>query len=404
MYGDECEIPVKSAITPQSKAWQVKLNLEHKIIFTMRLIKITMIKFSLIRILFLAISTLIMTTAAYTRFSDHLGFSLLLGGSAGALFAGFIFLFDSTLKRTGLRNFNLIIMGLFFGYLFGRALTLILKSSLTPELISPSSYSFMESLIYIVSAYVATQLLTNASEEIHLSIPFIKFNPIQQKKKDIIIDMSVLLDARIIDLTSAGLLDSHLVVPRFLLKELNEQMEHDDESGRLKAKRCLDVLKKIELVPNVEIRYADMDFPEAKDHITKLVRLARLMDAHLMTADMSRIRQSSIEGIKVINLNSLSNALKPLTQTGEFLTIKIQRYGKEARQGVGYLDDGTMVVVNGGAEFIGEAVKAQVLSVKHTSSGRMIFCNATEGEMASEEFAEATQVTPECSQRKYFAL
>jgi len=122
-----------------------------------------------------------------------------------------------------------------------------------------------------------------------------------------------------------------------------------------------------------------------KDTMSKMVRLARLIDANIMTADISRVQMSSVEGVRIINLHTLSNALKPLMQAGENIKIKIQRYGKEPRQGVGYLEDGTMVVVNGGGQFIGETIDAQVLSVKHTSSGRMIFCNALDDEGGYEE-------------------
>lgn len=179
-------------------------------------------------------------------------------------------------------------------------------------------------------------------------------------------------------MASSGILDYQLILPRFALKELHVMLESNDENSKAKAKRCLEVFKRLESIPTLNLRYCDTDFPEIKDSILKLTQLARLIDANIITADINRIQQSYIEGIKVININSLSNALKPLTQTGEQLTIKVQRYGKEPRQGVGYLEDGTMVVVNGGAEYIGETIKAHVLSVKHTSSGRMIFCNAHE--------------------------
>jgi uncharacterized protein YacL len=108
----------------------------------------------------------------------------------------------------------------------------------------------------------------------------------------------------------------------------------------------------------------------------------------LITADISRIQMASIEGIRVINIHTLSNALKPLMQAGEFIKIKVQRYGKEPRQGVGYLEDGTMVVVNGGGNYIGETIDAKVLSVKHTTSGRMIFCNAIDEENPSGDYEE----------------
>ena len=219
-----------------------------------------------------------------------------------------------------------------------------------------------------------------ASDELYVSIPFVKFTPTAQKKKDLIIDSSVLADARIIDLAASGLIDHHLILPRFLLKDLYAQSEISDEMARNKAKRSLEVVKKLEQLPSLEMRYNDTDFPEVKDTMSKLIRLARLLDGNILTADISRVQISAIEGIKIINIHALSNALKPLMQAGEHIKIKIQRFGKESRQGVGYLEDGTMVVVNGGGAFIGEMIDALVLSVKHTTSGRMIFCNALDEE------------------------
>lgn len=193
-----------------------------------------------------------------------------------------------------------------------------------------------------------------------------------------IIDISILSDARIIDLASSGILDHHLIIPRFIIKDIYAQSEAGDEQAKNKARRALEVLKKLESTIGLDLRYNDTDFPEVKDQTTKMIRLARLLDANILTADISRIQSATIEGVRVINIHALSNALKPLMEAGEMIKIKIQRYGKEPRQGVGYLEDGTMVVVNGGGEFIGELIDAQVLSVKHTTSGRMIFCNAME--------------------------
>jgi uncharacterized protein YacL len=176
------------------------------------------------------------------------------------------------------------------------------------------------------------------------------------------------------------MIDHHLVLPRFLIKDLYIQAEAQDEVSRSKAKRSLEIAKKLEAVPGLDLRYNDTDFPDVKDPMSKMVRLARLLDANIITADISRVQMAAIEGVRVINLHTLSNALKPLMQAGEHIKIKIQRYGKEPRQGIGYLEDGTMVVVNGGGEYIGEVIDAKVLSVKHTTSGRMIFCNAQDEE------------------------
>jgi len=221
-------------------------------------------------------------------------------------------------------------------------------------------------------------MTARAAGELYISLPLIKFKSTRLKKKDILVDASVLNDPRIIDLASSGLLDNHLVMPRYIMTELYAQVERSDEGLRNRARKNLEVIKKLEGLPTLDLRYSDTDIPDIKDPHDKLVKLARLLDANIITADINQIHQSSVEDVRIIKFQQLCNALKPLSQTGEYITIKIQRYGKEPRQGVGYLDDGTMVVVNGGAEYIGETIKGQVLSVKHTSSGRMIFCNAME--------------------------
>ena len=221
----------------------------------------------------------------------------------------------------------------------------------------------------------------------YLSLSFIKFTPTAQPTKDILLDLSALGDARIIDLAASGLLDKRLLLPRFLLKELHQQEEDQDEMIASKAKRSLDVLKKLEILPNLHLRYQETDFPEVQDFTSKVLRLARLLDTDLLSADNNRAQTAQIEGIRVINIHALSNALKPLMQRGESLKIKIQHIGKEELQGVGYLEDGTMVVVNGGGDYIGETISTRVLSVKRTTSGRMVFCNvsADEGSMCDAE-------------------
>ncbi len=303
--------------------------------------------------------------------------NIAVGLLGGGILAGILVGFDCIFKKANLRSFNTAVMGLFFGYLMGQAILFTLSGTLGWELAS-ESFMPLRFFIFLTCAYFGMVMTARGAEEIHLSIPFVEFNNLSQKKKDILVDLSILTDTRIIDLASSGLLDHHLIIPRFALKELYTQAETGDEIVKTKARRSLEVIKKLESLTSLDLRYVDTDFPEIKDPMTKLIRLARFLDTHVITSDINRIQQSSIEGVRIINIHMLSNALKPITQAGELINIKIQRYGKEARQGVGYLDDGTMVVVNGGAEFIGETIKAYVLSVKHTSSGRMIFCNAAE--------------------------
>ncbi len=313
---------------------------------------------------------------------------LFIGIFGGLLFAGCLIGLEQLAKNSlSLRGFNVLCIGVFFGILLGNAIQSLLASILinTGFSLQTEVNALMNTVIYLSSTYVAVILTAQASQEIYVSVPFIRFKPTAPAKKDILLDSSVLQDPRLIDLAVSGLLDDHAILPRFAVVDLQDiSEESEDENCRIRARRSLEVISKLESLPDLHLRYTDADFPEIKDPVGRLTRLARHLDANLLTADISRIQQAAIEGVKIINIHSLSNALKPLTQTGEYMSIKIQRYGKEARQGVGYLEDGTMVVVNGGASFIGETIRAQVLSVKHTSSGRMIFCNALESDQDYE--------------------
>lgn len=276
-----------------------------------------------------------------------------------------------------MRRFNLIVLGLFVGYLMGQALVL----SLGPVLrMIPLSPEIVDTALYLFGIYLGTLVTLRSADEIYISIPFVRLSPTHQKKKDLLLDGSALSDARVIDLAASGIVDYTLIIPRFLVKDFHVQSESSEESIKARGRKSLDILKKLEALPDLGLRYSEIEFPDVKDQMGKMVRLARLLDANIMTADLGRIQMAAIEGIRVINIHTLSNALKPLMQAGEHLKIKIQRYGKEPRQGVGYLEDGTMVVVNGGGEYIGELIEAKVLSVKHTSSGRMVFCNAEDEE------------------------
>lgn len=336
------------------------------------------------RTLFVILSVFFMTLFMVSSPTGSAHVNALIGIFLGLLFGSLLIGFDVAFKRFNLRAFNIAIIGIFIGYLMGEALVLVFDAILEISRISivlqPETLEIIKIALFLFGTYLGTLMTLRAADELYVSIPFVKFTPIAQRKKDLLIDSSVLSDARIIDIAATGLFDHQLILPRFVIKELYAQAEIGDEYAKSKARRCLDVIKKLESLPELELKINDTDFPDIKEIPGKLIRLARLLDGNLLSGDISRIQMASVEGIRVINIHTLSNALKPLMQAGEFIKIKIQRYGKEPRQGVGYLEDGTMVVVNGGGNYIGETIEAKVLSVKHTTSGRMIFCNAMDNE------------------------
>lgn len=335
-----------------------------------------------IRALFFLLSILFFSTFGITHFNfPSFLINASLGALSGVLFAGVLFSIENRARHLNLRTLNLTALGLFFGYLLAQACIGIFQLALENGAISLSD-SLQQGIrigIILFCSYLGIILTLKGSQELALSIPFIKFNPTQEKKKDILLDAHALSDSRLVDLANSGLLDQQLVIPNYAIKELESHAESGEDQQRYKARKGLEALKKMQSLPALHLRIIENDAPELQDHYSKLTRIARQIDANLLTADISKIQQSEMEGLKVININFLSQVLKPVTSAGEHLQIKILRYGKEPRQGVGYLDDGTMVVINGGAEFMGQTIKALVLSVKSTPAGRMIFCNAAEG-------------------------
>lgn len=359
------------------------------------------------RLVFTCLSIFFFIALSATVFpSISITIPLIMGTVLGVAFSMALFGAEFFFRQLSLKSLNTITLGVFVGYFLGQAIIITLSSLLEFSAITlnPSLMAFCKGIISLGAIYFGVTITARASEEIYVSIPFIKFTPSIQKKQDILLDHSILADSRLIDLAASGLLNNKVLIPRFILKEIYELVESTQEVHKNRARRSLEIIKKLESLPSLEIRYVDTDFPEIQDSHAKVVRLARVLDASILTADMSQIDQSSAEGVLVINIHSLAKGLKPLTHTGEYINIKVQRYGKEARQGVGYLEDGTMVVINGGAEYIGEAIKAQVLSVKHTSSGRMIFCNAMEEGMLPSQQLEENLSKFENAPKSYFAL
>lgn len=349
------------------------------------------------RLLFTFLSIFLMLAHATIGFTDLSVANFFEGLSFGFLFSFFLVGCETLLRRFSLKAFHGTILGLFSGYCFGFILYSMyhLVMELSSVQLDTQFFQLSSLLIFFFGIYQGLMATLRASDEIYISLPFVRLKMSAEKKKDLFIDSTVLNDPRIIDLASSGLLDKSLIVARFIVKDLYEKSEKSDETSKAKSRRALEVLKKLEGVPSLDLRYYEGNVTDLDDPMDKVLRLARLNDANVITADVNRVQNSVFEGVRVINIHSLSNALKPIMQAGEFIKIKVQRFGKEAKQGVGYLDDGTMVVINGGGDFIGDVVKAQVLSVKHTSSGRMIFCNASDHLPLKDAYLENTDAIAE---------
>ncbi len=236
---------------------------------------------------------------------------------------------------------------------------------------------FVQLLTFLSCIYVGIMLTATSSESWWLSIPFVRLAPAgHSQKKEILVDASALEDVRLLELARSGLLDHCLTIPTFVIKEIQKSIESHDEAVRIRARRCYEHFKRLESMENLGLQVKEFHFSDVDELGYKIVQAAKLLQAYIITAQEAPLLKTEDDDIHIISLDSIAGTLKPGAQRGELLQIRVQRLGKEPKQGVGYLEDGTMVVVNGGGEFLGQTIRTQVLSQKYSTSGKIIFCNA----------------------------
>ena len=194
-----------------------------------------------------------------------------------------------------------------------------------------------------------------------------------------LLDTSAIIDGRIADICDTGFLEGTLIIPQFILLELQYVADSYDPSKRARGRRGLDILKRIQGQQHATVKIIDRDFPQIKEIDSKLVALAQAMGAKIVTNDFNLNKVAELQGVKALHINDLSNALRPVVLPGELMNVHVLREGKEAGQGVAYLEDGTMVVVDNAKRFIGKNVDVTVTSVLQTTAGRMIFTRMKEG-------------------------
>ena len=320
-------------------------------------------------------------------------YSLLLA-SGGALTTFLLMVaVESYLGKFTPKTVLTLVVGLLVGSAIAGVMGQLVLQIMSVIPMAPTSLGLPVTMVavYLVSIYVGLSQCLRASEKWSASIPFIsleeKVEIVPQEievKRALLADSTFLKDPRAIDLASSGLLDGDILVPRFVLTELQMDSESEDDLARTRGRRGLEVLRKLQEIPPIQINVEDTDFPELSNSWKKITKLAVLRKAAVLSASTDQLHQPADGSIRIINIHNLAASLKPLMQAGKFIEIKIQRQGKEARQGVGYLEDGTMVVINGGGDSIGHTIKAQVLSVKHSSAGRIVFCNAMDENNSGE--------------------
>ncbi|MBI1830991.1 MAG: TRAM domain-containing protein [Planctomycetes bacterium] len=270
--------------------------------------------------------------------------------------------------------------GLAIGWLFWLAVEPIIHQYLVSMQIAESRMSRIEKttqlLITMLACYIAISMLLQTKDEFRFIIPYVEFQKQVKGPKPLVLDTSVIIDGRIADICDTGIIDTKVIVPRFVLQELQGIADSSDKIRRNRGRRGLDVLKRLQANPKIELEMYEGNLPELRDVQKvdeRLVVVAKALSARVVTNDFNLNKIAQLQGVEVINLNELSNALKVVALPGEVLTVKIVKQGDQMGQGVGYLDDGTMVVVEQGRQAIGQEVPITVTSVLQTPAGRMIF-------------------------------
>ena len=229
-----------------------------------------------------------------------------------------------------------------------------------------------------VTAYLAISLILQTKDDFRFIIPYIEFAKQRKGKRPLLLDTSVIIDGRIADIAETRFIDSPLVVPRFVLRELQAIADSADKLKRNRGRRGLDILNRLQTIPGIDIRIEDtpVQVGAGEDVDQMLVNLASQVSGRVVTNDYNLNKVAKLGGVEVLNINDLANALKPAVLPGESLEIAVLKPGQEEGQGVGYLEDGTMVVVEDGKHLIGQTVAITVTSVLQTSAGRLIFGRA----------------------------
>jgi uncharacterized protein YacL len=215
------------------------------------------------------------------------------------------------------------------------------------------------------------------------------------KKSFKILDTSVIIDGRIADIAETGFLDGVLVIPQFVLRELQLVADSPDSLKRNRGRRGLDILQRIQKMAGVDVMISDIDFPDTREVDLKLIELARTLQGKIVTNDFNLNKVAQLRGVEVLNINELANALKPVVLPGEFMKVFILKEGKEYNQGVAYLDDGTMVVVDNARRMISRNIDIVVTSVLQTTAGKMIFGRYIEASAAASAPAPAVAASPQ---------
>ena len=311
-----------------------------------------------------AIFILVLTGSAYAL--HPFNSSPWIAAACGLIFGACIIFFEIRLEHVSLKRLIGAAIGSVMG-IFGAFLMSLVLSKATAE-------PFLQVCLLLLMTYVGLIVGAKKGEMLNLAaLGGVFGNEKSSKKSFKILDTSVIIDGRIADIAETGFLDGVLVIPQFVLRELQLVADSADSMKRNRGRRGLDILQRVQKMAHLNVQIVEQDFPHVREVDMKLIELAKVFDCKVVTNDFNLNKVAQLHGVEVLNINELANSLKPIVLPGETMRVFILKEGKEYNQGVAYLDDGTMVVVDNARKMISKTIDISVTSVLQTTAGKMIF-------------------------------
>lgn len=292
-----------------------------------------------------------------------------IGMLFSALAAIIMIMIEAGMRKVSVSGLSSAVFGLILGLIMAK----LVGDAFSLAAMDPLTLSRIRVGLTLVFCYLGMVMALRGKDEFNIIIPYVRLRRQDQSQDVNILDTSVIIDGRIVDICKTRFLSGKIIIPKFVLRELQQIADSTDPIKRQRGRRGLEILNVIQNQPGIDITIHEQDFTTTNEVDAKLVLLAKLLEGKILTVDFNLNRVASIQGIKVLNINELANALKPVVFPGEEMHIKLIKEGKEHNQAVGYLDDGTMVVVEDARKLIGQDVRVAVTSVLQTQAGRMIF-------------------------------
>lgn len=293
----------------------------------------------------------------------------IFGAQVGCLCGLMMIFLEKRFQRVSVSGLSSMVFGLLLGIFMAKLLSDIIALLPLGEFIE----SISRVVLTLIFSYLGAVMALRGKDEFNVIIPYVRFKRQDRTQENVLLDTSAIIDGRVVDIYRSNFLSGRLIVPRCVLQELQRIADLSDDVKRERGRRGMELLQSMQKDSHIEIHIHEDEFPETLTVDARLVKIAKMTEARICTTDFNLSRVAALQGVEVLNINELVNAIKPVVLSGEVLEVKLVREGKEPNQAVAYLEDGTMVVVTDAQRLIGKKVRVTVTSVLQTQAGKMIF-------------------------------